>query len=308
MAALQDSQRSELAVLAGFSGANVYETDKGAMAGGLPLCVELGTTDQAIRWAASDAAALAPASTWGTGSQGASYVRAAGVGLGAMPAGLRHLTADELRPTPVGLVEIRISGELNGPAGQFGVGAWHLLRDGAPALAPLLYGANPLESVCYTDRYLHSPLVLHLLRSLFLGLTHYPGGIGANTTVTVRTARLERRNTLQPYRVNHDWCDAEDRRMVASTLMHGQPGIFSWEEELERWELPHARELDLRWANGQRALLRLDQGLGYWRAIGGNTNFPFLSDPIRQSDALHQLELQIVATSEVFPTLWYVSQ
>lgn len=308
LAALQDSQRSELAVLAGFSGANVYETDEGAMAGGLPLCVELGTTDRAIRWAASDAAALAPASTWGTGSQGASYVRAAGVGLEAMPTGLRHLTADELRPTPVGLVEIRISGELNGPAGQFGVGAWHLLRDGVPALAPLLDAANPLASVCYTDRYLHSPLVLHLLRSLFLGLTHYPGGIGANTTVTVRTARLERRNTLQPYRVNHDWCDAEDRRMVASTLMHGQPGIFSWEEELERWELPHARELDLRWANGQRALLRLDQGLGYWRAIGGNTNFPFLSDPIRQSDALHQLELQIVATSEVFPTLWYVSQ
>ena len=308
LAALQDSQRSELAVLAGFSGANVYETDEGAMAGGLPLCIELGATDQAIRWAASDAAALAPASTWGTGSQGASYVRAAGVGLGAMPAGLRHLTADELRPTPVGLVEISISGELNGPAEEFGVGAWHLLRDGAPACAPLLDAANPLASVCYTDRYLHSPLVLHLLRSLFLGLTHYPGGIGANTTVTVRTARLERQNTLQPYRVNHDWCDAEDRRRVASTLMHGQPGRFSWEEEQERWELPHARELDLRWANGQRILLRLDQGLGYWRAIGGNTNFPFSADPNRQSEALHQLALQIVATSEVFPTLWYVSQ
>ncbi len=307
LAALGDSQRSELAVLAGFSKAEVYETPRPEMAGGLPLCIELSAADQATRWAASDKMAVAPTPSWGSGSQGASYVRTMGVGLDVIPSSYRLLTIEDLQPASTGLVEVRITNELDGRSGLFGEAAWRLVRDKFLPLAQWLDGSVPLSAVCYTDRYLRSPLALHLIRSLLVGLTKFPGGIGTATAIKVQTARLDRLSTMDPHFVHHDWREAEDRRLIAKTLMFSQPGRFTWADDAEARNLPHARELDLQWNNGQRALLRLDQGVGYWRVVGGRTTFPFTADPIRQSVDFHKLQLYVSAVSNEYPTHWYVS-
>ena len=306
LADLQDSQRGELAVLASFSRAEVYETSVPATAGGLPLCIELAAEDQVVGWAASDPAALAPAPGWGSGGQGWSYVRAVGRGLTPLPAGARQLAPDALRPSSTGLVEIRIGEELDGPSVRFGEGAWSLVRDKAPVLAQWLDGVHPLKTVQYTDRYLRSPLALHLLGSLLMALRHYPGGISHETTVTVQTARMERFTPQEPQVVHHDWRDAEDRRLVATTLLRGHSGVFIWIDDEEGRRLPHARELELEWSDGRRALLRLDQGVGFWRTMGGRTTFPFAADPARQGEALRQLRLRIAAMNHEYPTLWYI--
>jgi DEAD/DEAH box helicase domain-containing protein len=307
LAALQDSQRGELAVLASFAGASLYELPQLAKAGGLPLCVELGDADHAVRWAASDPVTLAPAPAWGSGERGSSYLRTAEQGLKPLPPDTRPVTLDALRPTPTGVVEIRIGEELDGSSVRFGDMAWLLVKAKVPRLAQWFDGEIPLKSVRYTDRYLRSPLALHLLGSLLSALGRCSGGIVDATSVTVETARLDRLTVLDPLVVHHDWRDAADRRLVGTALLKRQPGLFTWIDETEARRLPHARELELEWADGRRVQIRLDQGVGYWRTVGARTLFPFDRDPTRQVEAFRQLRLRIAAMSQEHPTLWYVA-
>jgi DEAD/DEAH box helicase domain-containing protein len=307
LAALQPSQRGELAILAGFTRARLLETATPATAGGLPLCLELGAEGRSTRWAVSDAAALAPSPTWGSGSRGASFVRAAAGEVLPLPPGAREFGLDELRPSAPDLAEVRILEELDGSSAHFGERAWGLLQERVPTLAALLAAGPTLQSVRYSDRYLRSPLALHLLGSLLGALGRFPGGIGSSTAVTVVTARLERLSPQEPQAVGHDWRDAEDRRQVAAHLLGDSPGVLAWLDDEGSRRLPHARELELTWPNGTRLTLRLDQGLGYWRGTGGASGFPFSADPKRQVKVFCDLRLRIGAVSHSYPTYWYVA-
>jgi len=304
---LQDSQRDELAILAGFTGAEVYEISTAVNAGTLPICLELAAEGQAVRWAASDREALAPSSEWGSGGDGAAFVRTLSPGLPPFPPGARAIEADELRPSFTGVVEICIGPELDGPSTRFGERAWELIKDKVPTLAQWLGDHQPLAAVRYSDRYLNAPLALHLLGSLVGALTAFSGGIGKDTSVTIETARLERRSTPEPRMVYHDWSDAQDRRRVGSALLHDGEGALTWLDDSEKARLPHARHLELRWSDGREAVLRFDQGVGYWRSIGGSSAFPFAATAERQVDELHALRLHIAATSREHPTFWYAS-
>jgi DEAD/DEAH box helicase domain-containing protein len=305
--ALQDSQREELAILAGFTGARVFEISAPAVVGSLPLCLELGTEGQAIRWAASDPIALAPAPDWGSGNRDASFVWTRAAAVTPIPANARELDLAALRPSSPDLVEIRISDQLDGSSVRFGERAWALVLEQVPTLGQWIKDGQRLETVRYTDRYLRSPLTLHLLGSLLRALAEFPGGIGIGTEVTVQTARLERLSPLEPQAANHDWRDAEDRRFVAGHLLEPSSAMLSWVDENEARRLPHARELELRWEDGRCARLRFDQGVGFWRIIGGRSAYPFGADAVRQLEAFKDLRLRIAAMSREHPTLWYAA-
>jgi DEAD/DEAH box helicase domain-containing protein len=126
---LTPSQSDELAVLTALTGAEVYlpattpETEGADHR--LPLVLAIGNDRHTIRWAASQADALAPTARWGNGEGGAQFVRVySDRPLPPIPTTWLHKTAAELRSAPGTLFPISITKELNGSHRQFGQRAW----------------------------------------------------------------------------------------------------------------------------------------------------------------------------------------
>jgi DEAD/DEAH box helicase domain-containing protein len=305
---LNPSQRDELAALVAFTGTELYGADAelSTEPSALPLILELGSENQCVRWAATNSAALVPRIRWGSGDAGAQYIRISQSGsLPPLLGELQRLDPQSLRSVPPGLIEVRITRELDGPSATFGERAWALLEQRFPILVERLNGSMPLVDIRYTDRYLRSPFNLLLLHSLFSGLACYSGGLVSTTSIHVDTALLERFNTDPPRLINHDWQDGEDRRNIADLWFKESYPVFHWRESAIR-DLPHARELELIWADGLGVCVRLDQGVGYWRVASQiRQNFPFESDAGQQIKRLCQLNIIIEPGSKNHPTYWY---
>lgn len=308
LAQLSSSQRDELVALVAFTGTELYGADLGGKPAvlDLPLILELGSENRAVRWAATGPTALAPRARWGGGEAGAQYVRITESGpLPPWPGDFKQVDLRSLRTVPPGLIEIRITRELDGPSADFGQRAWALLAQKVPVLADRFSSSTPLLEVRYVDRYLRSPLTLLLLHSLLEGLARYPGGLASTTSIRVDTALLERLNPESPRLIGHDWRDGEDRRKIAARWFQEGFPAFCWHEVSSK-DLPHARELELIWADGGRICIRLDQGVGYWRAIRQiRQNFPFEADVEQQITRLRQLSVVIEPVSNNHPTYWY---
>ncbi|NEV60366.1 DEAD/DEAH box helicase [Thiorhodococcus minor] len=305
---LNPAQRDELAALTAYTGAELLrmpEQDR-AVAGGLPLILELGGADRRVRWAVSDPSALVPRPTWGGGEPGGPFVRVTdSVALDTVPDTWQHLAPADLHPTIPGFVAMSITQELDGPSATFGERAWSYLETRIPQLAERLNGNLSLRSVHYVDRYLRNPFAILLLQSFFQGLEYYSGGIKKETPLRIETTDLDRFGTQSPRLFLHDWCDAEDRRQVVQDWLGESWSDLTWNEMPTR-ELPHARELTLTWSDGESWSIRLDQGLGYWRTSRLiRPEFPFEADVARQITKLRSKNLRIEAVSGDYPTYWY---
>jgi hypothetical protein len=221
-----------------------------------------------------------------------------------MPTTWVRKTATELRSKSGMLLPIAITNELNGSRRQFGQRAWQRILEAEPPLQKRLVGKQPLAAVHYSDRYLRSPLTVLLMRELFGALAHYPGGLVANTQLAITTSVLQRNDTQEPRWLYHDWRDATDRRQVFEKLFDAL-GQFTLDEKVYA-QLPHARELQLTWADGMVWTLRLDQGVGYWRVCNYPAPFPFEQPVERQVKRLLSCEIDIEAGHPSYPTYWYV--
>jgi DEAD/DEAH box helicase domain-containing protein len=304
-ARLADSQRDELAALAAEIRAELLglpEETATVGASKLPLILELVRPTDNVRWAATRP--VAPGSLWGSGEGDIRYIVASTSG-GLPELQYPAITPESLRTQSVaGITELRISREFDGPSLEFGRKAWNLIRQQAPGLAARLNGAASLGKLCYSDRYLRSPLVLHLLYGLFDALRKYSGGISSDTQIEVRTSELECRDERPPILIQHDWRDAVDRRSAAECMFYHFSG-FAW-QEIRRRDLPHARELLMLWPDGERWSIRLDQGLGYWEPVSHlRIPFPFDKEPEQQAEHMAKLNLAIQASGGGHPTFWY---
>ena len=309
LAQLTPSQSDELAVLTAVTGAEVYlpettlETEEAEHR--LPLALAIGNDHHAIRWAASHAEAIAPTPRWGSGEGGTQFVCVhSDHPLPPIPTTWLRKTATELRSAPGTLFPIAITNELNGSSRQFGQRAWQRVLDAVPQLQKQLVGNQPLAAVHYSDRYLRSPLTVLLIRELIGALADYPGGLVANTRVAITTSALQRNDTQEPRWLYHDWRDATDRRQVFEQLFDAL-GQFIFYEKMHP-QMPHARELRLTWADGMVWTLRLDQGVGYWRACNYPAPFPFEQPVARQVERLLSCAIDIEAGHPSYPTYWYV--
>jgi len=309
LAQLTPSQRDELAVLTAVTGAQVHlpqstvETEDTEYR--LPLVLAIGNDHHAIRWAASQADALAPTPRWGNGEGGAQFVRVCSDHpLPPIPTTWLHKTATELRSAPGTLFPISITKELNGSRRQFGQRAWQRVFDEVPQLQKRLGGEQPLATLHYSDRYLRSPLTLLLLRELLGTLAAYPGGLVASTRFTITTSALQRNDTQESRWLYNDWRDATDRQQVFEKIFDSL-GQFTLYETVHT-QMSHARELRLTWTDGIVWTLRLDQGVGYWRACNYREPFPFEQPVERQVERLMSCEIDIEAGYPSYPTHWYV--
>ena len=305
-AALPAAVADELAALAGYLGAGLRLAPGPVLRDGLPLALELGTGTDSVRWAATQPTALRPGPDWGGAADGACFVFAhQPQPLAPLPADWPLLPVAALRtPLPDAVCERVIRSEFDGPCGQFGARAWAALREHVPALAARFDSGIGLTRIDYEDRYLRSPLVFALLQEL---LRHAPG-FGPQTRIGIRTACIERVDARTPRKIDHDWRLVDDRRAVCRALFESTCAGFDL-DELPRYALGHARVLKLLWNDGARWWLRLDQGLGYWRAAHDFNRpfpfpFPFDRDADEQLRALRRAAPLRVAAESGYPTYW----
>ncbi len=267
------------------------------------LLAELGTVQRSIQWAVSADTSCAPGPSWGRNVAGERCVRCF-TNHPLPPLRGTVLGASALRQSHEGTVnEIQVRRELDGPAGQFGSRFWERIRAQSPMLAGALSSSQELAEVRYADRYLRSPIAIRLFLSVIRALSPELG-VREGTMVTVLTARLEHGIGRSPTRVSHDWLQDGDRRQVFDVLasrMHLKATLRG----SERRDLPHARELTLKWRDGRCCTLRLDQGFGYWWSAV-NPPFPFERLPEQQAEALWKMDLTVQAQNPKHPTIVYV--
>jgi hypothetical protein len=308
LAQLTPSQRDELATLTIATDVDVYSPPTVPETEGpyypLPLAMEIGDDQRAVRWAASNGDSLAPTGYWGSGEGGAQFVRVYDeYPLPPIASVWPHKTAAELRSAAGTFHELSITTGFDGSHRQFGHRAWQYICKQFPRLQQQLAGDQPLIEVYYGDRYLRSPLTVLLLKELIGALANYPGGLATNTRVSIATSQLRRNDTLEPRWLYHDWRDATDRQQVFNGIFDGL-GQFTF-SEARYTDLSHARELRLTWNNGVIWTLRLDQGVGYWHTKCSCEPFPFNRAVMNQVERLRSCEIDIQAREPSYPTYWY---
>jgi hypothetical protein len=230
------------------------------------LAVEVGSANGHVRWATREAIHLCPSSHWGGGDDlgGALVVRR----LGALPVTESRLpVAGELRRAEAGqFTEATIRNQLDGDLGEVGRQFWALIATAVPALQLRLASALPIAEISWTDRYVRSPLVGRIVYEVVRALARLPsgqpapGGISAQTRLTLATT-WDARSGDSPRFVQHDWQDADTQRTVLKSLL----GSLCRADITvgDRRNASHHRELVLRWADGARLIIRLDQGFGF---------------------------------------------
>jgi len=258
-----------------------------------------------VRWAASGSRALAPTVGWGGGSEETRFVLASSTeSLSDLPAEWPRIAADGLRRPVAGVVDLEITGELNGASLDFGQRAWDLILTRDTQLADRLRETKPVSGVTYSDRYLKSPLTSQLLHSMLMALGEYAGGIDDETVICLITEPVRRDDTREPSRIFHDWRDGQVRRDIWEAFF-SDLGRFEL-QEMPKAQIPHARALTLTWDDGAIWALRMDQGVGYWRmGRGAGGRFPFQSGVDSQLERLRKANLMVEGDVSGHPTYWY---
>jgi DEAD/DEAH box helicase domain-containing protein len=121
------------------------------------------------------------------------------------------------------------------------------------------------------------------------------------------TEPVRRDDTREPCRVFHDWRDGQLRRELWEAFFSGF-GRFELREK-PKVQIPHARALTLTWEDGTIWVLRMDQGVGYWRVgRGASGRFPFQRGVEDQLDRLRKANLIVEGDVSGHPTFWYCGQ
>jgi DEAD/DEAH box helicase domain-containing protein len=301
---LGESVLSPLAGLASVARVEVRTMKQLPMVGGLALAAEVGGDKRHWRWAWTSGGAQAPAERWGTGAGGEHCVSAAEEA--PLPTLLGTPVPEaRLRPAvPGGLHEQPVRGELDGSILSVGQRFWDLVCRKAPILKARLEQKVPLVEVSYTDRYVRSPLTVRLVRELMRALAERPGVITSTTQVFVRTTRVDESSHQRPGRqVEHDWMRTVDRDTVLSAVLK------DWSVQLQvdtRERVAHARTLTLRWADGQQARIRLDEGVGFL-IPEPRRSFDFGVTTAEQARRLAAETFRVERRNNPSPTYLYVS-
>ena len=164
------------------------------------------------------------------------------------------------------------------PVGQFGKRFGSKLKQQMEAAG--VWKPGSLVRITYTDRYLNSPLTMLLFLRTCEALS---ADLQAHSPVEVDILVQSLKNDRSPYQIKHDWTYEEDRAEVAELL--GEK--FGLDVDLRvAASSGHGRKLELKYADGQKVLVLLDQGFGYWHIAGSPPRHDFRAAPAVQASAL----------------------
>lgn len=306
LAALDAEQRLDLALLAAPDSVEVGVVESMPGSGGKPWLAAVGGASPTIAWATAATGANVAGAGWGD-TGGAVLVR------GRVPTGdlaVQAVPKADLRPT-VGqaLAEVVITNQLDGSIRGFGGRFWKLLISSFPGLTTTLQG-HRLSRVTYTDRYLHSPLVVALLTEVVEGLRVEGNGSLGDGPLVVKTQEVPPNEGRVIPRIWANWPSSKERDAVIGSSL-GYCGIDVDVRIYDKSRIPHARTLELTFDGGAGLRIRLDQGLGYWspppsneRGLGA-TYFDFSTPPETQGGKV--AELTTVIRGQTYPTYVFIS-
>jgi hypothetical protein len=149
-----------------------------------------------------------------------------------------------------------ITTEFNGPLAGFGAKFWAYVRNSRPQA---FAGTKSLVSLSYSDRYLRDPVSVLLLGQI---MAKAPGRT-ATTSFNVCASELKPSDRYLQRNLQDDWQDDRLRREVIRGLIPGaQIDITDYRK------CPHRRQITMKWDDGRKIEIALDQGVGAWTLDG----------------------------------------
>jgi len=99
------------------------------------------------------------------------------------------------------------------------------------------------------------------------------------------------------HRIFHDWEAEGDRAEVAELL----GDKFGLDVDLRVTKnSDHGRKLELEYVDGQKVLVLLDQGFGYWRIAGSPPRHDFRTAPAVQANTLSRSAAAVSGVGESY--------
>jgi hypothetical protein len=178
--------------------------------------------------------------------------------------------------------------ELNGAMAGFGVRFWRQIMNVAPEAATWLDRRQTVTGVYYSDQYIKNPLTVGLLYETLYALPRRDIA-GQHIPLTVWTQILFKNKSSVPSELCDDWHEPDIRNSVLRSLMEREGYSVSIEDGREL--KIHYRFLRIETEEGSSLLIRLDNGLGYWKVFGKRPSFDFGAVPETQARALRQIDV-----------------
>jgi len=235
---------------------------------------ELISTDRISGFFSRDVKAAWPGERWGLGE-----THAVVAGTLSGPTAYSPINPEDLeRQVAAGDQVELMQGFGQCPVGQFGKRFGSKLKQQMEAAG--VWKPGRLVRIAYTDRYLNAPLPMLLFLRTCEALT---ADLKASSPVEVDILVQPLRNDRPPHRIFHDW-EYEDDRADVAELLGERLGL---DVELQVKEnSDHGRKLELEYNDGQKVLVLLDQGFGYWRIAGSPPRHDFRAAPAAQANDL----------------------
>ena len=249
---------------------------------------ELISTSRATGFFSRDVNAAQPGERWGLGE---TYAVVAGTLSG--PSAYNPINPEDLeRQVAAGDQVELMQGFGQCPVGQFGKRFGSKLKQQMEAAG--VWKPGSLLRITYTDRYLNAPLPMLLFLRTCEALS---AELKADSPVEVDILVQPLKKDRPPHRIFHDWEYEDDRAEVAELL--GEK--FGLDVDLQVTEnSDHGRKLELEYADGQKVLVLLDQGFGYWRITGSPPRHDFRSAPAVQASELLRASTAVAGVGESY--------
>lgn len=249
---------------------------------------ELVSTDRVTGFFSRDVNAAQPGERWGVGD-----THAVVAGTLDAPTPISPISPDDLeRQVAAGDQVELMQGFGQCPVGQFGKRFGVKLKQQMEAAG--VWKPSSLVRIAYTDRYLNAPLPMLLFLRTCEALS---ADLKADSPVEVDILVQPLKKDRPPHKIFHDWEYEDDRAEVAELL--GEK--FGLDVELQVTEnSDHGRKLELEYADGEKVLVLLDQGFGYWRVAGSPPRHDFRSAPAAQASELMRSSTAVCGVGESY--------
>jgi hypothetical protein len=157
--------------------------------------------------------------------------------------------------------EIEIKAQLNGGVNGFGERFWQLLHAQSTSIQEEQNNEHRIVKINYYDRYLNTPLMVALLAELIEGLRNVASQWDSPEILIHSAAPSVPHYASTKIWNNFTSADSRDKA-IESTFEYSDIKVYAYTKE--KRQLPHYRRLEIEYSNGERLLVRFDQGLGYW--------------------------------------------
>jgi replicative superfamily II helicase len=262
---LGSAERFSLASIADHPGVSICVTDNMPKLKDANILAEVHLGNGVQSWACSDPVSLIPSNTWGQSSCPIIVGRATS----SFVAAVTSCSPETIRPEPIliGDQETSIHHQLDGEIKTFGARFWNLLCAQHHGTKQILCDTDAkVLSISYSDRYLFTPVSIALLRQILAALSTKIGpGRFDNPTITVSTSPVRDGGEKSlAGKVYSDWPKTATRDAVATLVLESLSNKGSIKAS-DKIAVQHGRVLEIVFSCGQSLVVRLDQGVGYWR-------------------------------------------